>query len=323
MIDPEYLLCVGSDRSDHESEASFSLSDVCNYNPLQELSAPGLTPSSCYELLSVMNVFSPIYEPPIISNITCTFLDLCSDQGCLMAMRGRYPRSNQYSLSTQQEMTRLDATSTSPEGLAVLCRQRNPRGISLAYTCQTDSEQDTVRRVVSCVACLSMIGTLCVRIDSYTSTLTRDIWVFLAERFSSITLYKPGVLDCVKRGCLIVCSARYPSPEMVSQYIVPVISMCSAHSSRGRLLGGELVPQDAVDVQLTSRTPDGTILSDDYPDPETQLPPRHRTHPLTMLTEQIEFLEGHRLSAVHNVARRVNNRDRCDISQHISRYRGM
>jgi len=312
MIDPEYLRCVGDDQDGGEGGVSASITGVYNFNPLEELCAPGRTPSGCYELLSVMNVFGPIYKPQIISGITCTFLDLDEGEGCLMAMQGRYPNSNQYSLSTKAiseqsgvDARKVEATSTSPEGLAVLCRQRNLRGISLAYTCQTGSEDDTVRRVIACVACMSMIGTMCVKVDNYSSTLTRDLWLFLCERFSEVTLYKPGVLSCVKRACLIVCSARYPSPETLPEYIVPVLVI------------------ECGQERLTSRTPDGSVTSTDYPDPETEPPASRRVRPLVLLDRQIAVLESYRLSALRSVSRGVDNRSTCDISQYISRYRGM
>lgn len=317
MIDPEYLLCVGDVRAQEMpalSSGSFSAIDVYNFNPLEELCLPGQTPSGCYELQSVMNVFSPIYEQRIISNIECVFMDLDTGEGCLMAMQGRYPNSKQYSLSTKIlspeggiERSRVDAVATSPEGLAVLCRQRNLRGISLAYTCQTDSEDDTVRRVLACVSCLSMIGTMCAKVDNYSSTLARDLWLFLAERFSEISLYKPAVLSCVKRGCLIVCSARYPDSNVLPEYIVPVLTI-GCDDSGGR---------------LTSRTVDGSVVSSDYPDPETEPPVKRRVDPLVLLNQHIAVLESYRWGALESISRRVNNKNACDISQHIERYRGM
>lgn len=314
MMDPEYLMCVGGEVKHVPtpgSASAISTVDVYNYNPLEELCVPGGTPSGCYELLSVMNTFGPIYKYRIVSGIECTFLDLDTGEGCLMAMQGRYPNSNQYSLSTKViskksdiDERRVTAIATSPEGLAALCRQRNPRGISLAYTCQTDSEDDTVRRVLACVSCLSMVGTMCVKVNNYSSTLARDLWMFLSERFSEVTLYKPAVLSCVKRSCLIVCSARYPSTETLPEYIIPVLAIECGHK------------------RLLSRTPDGSVISSDYPDPETKPPSRRKVDPLALLRRQIATLERYRTSALESVSRGVDNKSTCDLGQYISRYRG-
>ena len=222
MIDPGYIECVGDivdDTDDVVGEVSsynFSTRDVYAFNPIEELCSHGNTPSSFYELLSVFNVFGPIYVYPWVSTIECTLLDLDTTDGCLMAIQGRYPNSNAYSLSTKHvspesgvNMSKVSAITTSPHGLSVACRLNNKRGISLAYACETDNDEDTISRVVACVACLSDIGTLCFKVSDYSNKLTRDVWRFLATTFFSMTLYKPAVLSCVKRGAVIVCSSRY------------------------------------------------------------------------------------------------------------------
>ena len=234
MLDPLYERCVYQDPSlgplsDFSADV-YNENNVRAFNPLETLGLVEGTPRSFFEMLSIILKFQPIHKSRLVSSLSFTFVDLDPTEGVIMALQGLYPKSNCYSLlkevgnrlPTVSKISfdiDLDARSktggginldsTSPEGLAALCRWNNPRGVTLAYCQDMGSMEDTLPCVVAAISCLATeFGTLCMKVQDYTSSLTKGVWELLETKFSSIELYKPGTMSCVRKEAVIVCTGK-------------------------------------------------------------------------------------------------------------------
>lgn len=223
MLDPLYEEITSNHSAETNTNVSIdtlSVQAVKAYNPLETLLDGSETPPSFYEVLSILRAFRSVSPHDWIDTREFVMLDFDTTDGATMAILGRYPKSLVYCLSVGKQVgndldfSRIMADGSSPHGVVSLCRRRNKRGIALAFCVQTDSRQETLERLVGCLASLATYGTLCMRVDNYASTLAMDIWVFLSNWFENVTLYKPGTMSCVHRSAYVVCSDRYLQSQM-------------------------------------------------------------------------------------------------------------
>lgn len=214
MLDPLYIRCTAVAEIPSDISSTSSIASSARYNPLETLGKDEGTPSSFYQIQSAIRTFSLVHVCRGVTIPKFAFADLSDNDGCLMAIQGLYPNSIQYSLTkpiraeARIDIGKVKMEATSAAGFARICRSDNPRGVFLAYCSPGNGSEETVHRVVAGVACVSSVGTLLIEVEDYKSTLFANLWTFLAARFGSIVLYKPGTLSCVSRGALLVCQGK-------------------------------------------------------------------------------------------------------------------
>lgn len=229
MFDPMYSKYVMTADYTVQSGSSGGINQraVMNFNFLEEIVYDLDTPKTFYETLSIVHTFNPfgcerfasITDAPAVGNSDAVVANIDSGdlEGCdgfLMAIQGRVGEiwyaphsSNIYNVDNKLDMS-IIRTASSSASLAVLCKFSNLSGVSMCCSVQTTSKDDSLERLVACIAMVSKHGLLAFRVDDYTTEFCRDAFNVLETWFSKVVLYKPGTMSCLKRGSYLIARAK-------------------------------------------------------------------------------------------------------------------
>ena len=204
------LLALRTDNTTSENAPrdTYMALHVAAFNPYQTMI--GITPSTYYECLSILNAFTPLSCARSRGYDKMVVLDLDPTDGCTMALQTRYPRCIIYcsSLKVYGTQCGLDARD-------IMCEKRTPRTITeymLMYNargadfafCVDQDVFDLSRQVTYGMTALNIGTTMALRVNNVNSVRVRRAIAIMLPWFTEVTVYKCATMSCVNSECYVV-----------------------------------------------------------------------------------------------------------------------
>ena len=182
---------------DIHTRTTFSSNDIRRYNPYQTI-PNGVTPSTFWECLSILNNFTPLSNKGEKDYDQSVILDLDPTDGCTMALRGRYPNCIIYcsSLKTISTNSNIDATllmthRRTPRTIVEYLLTYNGRGCDFAF-CVDQPEFDLLRQVFYSHKALKVGASMVVRVKDFRNPDVINFMLPLFDVVPAIVITSPA-----------------------------------------------------------------------------------------------------------------------------------